>query len=144
MDTFIATRLAKEVSKVKNPAMKNLIVFALALLALAACEEEKLNDECSAATPATIRDFNELDGCGWVFELEDGTILQPIMLMPFCGTPPLPKEVTENPLYNYPFEDGKRVLINYVSADFVTACMAGETVNIRCIEDAPQASVQEN
>lgn len=108
-------------------------VFVIAL-SLASCSEEgESAPVCS--TPATVRDLSNLDGCGWVFELSDGTRLIPQRMM-FCGTPPLPKEVTEDPLYQFDYVDGKQVLINYeIIPDVATICMSGELAKITCISD---------
>ena len=86
--------------------MKNIIpaLFAATLL-FSQCSEDDVQMKCS--TPATVRDLTGLDGCGYVFELEDGTRLEPVRNL-ICGTPPLPKEVTEDPLFNFQFEEGKK------------------------------------
>jgi hypothetical protein len=89
---------------------------------------------CDESVFATVRDLTGLDGCGFVFELADGTKLQPQMLG-YCGTPPLPKEVTENPLYNFQFIDGKQVRIGFEEVtDAMSICMVGKVVKITCIE----------
>lgn len=116
--------------------MKNIVVLILTLI-LCGCSEEMPSPEnmpgpCSI--PATVRDLSGLDGCGYVFELSDGTRLVPI-IVGYCGTPPLPKHVTSNPLYNFEFVDGKKVLISYTPSEGVTACMAGNSVTITCISE---------
>ena len=82
-----------------------------------------------------------LDGCGYVFELADGTRLEPQMLG-WCGTPPISKEITENPLYNFEFVDGKKVKIAYEEIpEAASICMVGKVVKITCLEEI--ASVAE-
>lgn len=89
--------------------------------------------KCS--TPATLRNLEGLDGCGWVFELTDGKRLEP-RIMRLCGTPPQSKEATEDPLYDFEYVDGKTVFIDYEPlADVVSICMVGEVVRITCISD---------
>jgi hypothetical protein len=44
--------------------------------------------------------------------------------------------VTDNPLYSFPIEDGKRVYINYVEQEGASICMTGKLVNITCIQHA--------
>ena len=92
--------------------------------------------EAACSIPATLRDLTGLDGCGFVFELEDGTRLEPVRSFGFCGTPPLPKEVTEDPLFNFQFVDGRRVFIEYEEVEMATICMVGKTVKITCIREA--------
>jgi len=103
------------------------------------CEDEKITSvSCDKGVLATVKDLTGLDGCGFVFELEDGSRLEPQMLM-FCGTPPLPEEVTENPLYNFQWVDGKQVRIAYEEIpDSMSICMVGKIVKITCIEEISQ------
>ena len=113
-----------------------LLVFAAALITFTSCDEEISKADCDAPVRATVRDLTGLDGCGFVFELEDGTRLEPKRILLFCGTPPLPKEVTEDPLFNFEFVDGKNVRIGYEECDDCTSiCMTGPIVKITCIED---------
>jgi hypothetical protein len=109
------------------------LVFVFAAL-LFACTEEEVTKNCG--TQATVRDLTGLDGCWYVFELNDGTRLIPVWDMGYCGTPPLPKEVTEDPLYNFQFTDGKKVSIGYeLRPDVATGCMAGKSAKITCLEE---------
>jgi hypothetical protein len=100
------------------------------------CEEDKISTiSCDNGVLATVRDLTGLDGCGFVFELTDGTRLEPMRLM-YCGTPPLPKEVTEDPLYDFQFVDGKQVRLGYEEIQgAVSICMVGKIVRITCIEE---------
>lgn len=115
--------------------MKNLIAaVSFTLLLFSQCAEEEVQKTCS--TVATVKDLTGLDGCGYVFELEDGTRIEPVrtyMLM--CGTPPFPKEVTEDPLFNFNFQEGKRVLISYALTDAASICMAGLPAKITCLTE---------
>lgn len=121
--------------------MKNIAVLIL-MLGLYGCSEDipspgKIPDSCS--TLATVRDLSGLDGCGFVFELSDGTRLEPAIVF-YCGTPPLPKEVTLNPLYDFDLVDGKRVRISYTPAAAGSVCMAGTPVTITCISEVTTVS----
>lgn len=107
---------------------------ALILLILISCSDEPTKIT-GCTTPATVKDLTGLDGCGFVFELEDGTRLEPVWTVGFCGTPPLPKEVTEDPLYNFAFVDGKKVTIGYEPLTSPSICMVGQTVKITCIQE---------
>lgn len=107
--------------------------FLILAIIILGCSDEIRTSGCS--TPATVVDLTGLDGCGFVFELEDGSRLEPV-ITGYCGTPPLPKEITENPLYNFEFRDGKKVMISYEeAASNVSFCQAGQMVNITCITD---------
>jgi hypothetical protein len=109
------------------------LFMCLALMAGSSCTEESITPECD--TLATVRDLSGLDGCGFVFELEDGTRLEPIR-MAYCGTMPLPPEITDNPLYNFEFAPGKKVKINYtVSTGVSTACMTGTPIKVTCLTE---------
>lgn len=111
---------------------KLLIPFALVLL-LVSCDKEEQVIPCG--TFATVRDLSGLDGCGYVFELEDNSYLVPYFPW-FCGTPPIPKEVLAHPLYNFEYVEGKQVYINYeVVPDAVSICMAGPMVTITCLTE---------
>jgi hypothetical protein len=82
---------------------------------------------------ATVVDLG--DGCGYGFELENGKKLQHVWDVLYCGTPPLPKEVTEHPLYNFQFVEGKRVLIGFEKTDAVIGCNLSRSVKITCLQE---------
>ena len=109
-----------------------IICILLISIIWAGCSDEMNDQKCSAL--ATVVDLTGLDGCGFVFELEDGTRLEPVRMM-YCGTPPLPAEVTQDPLYDFEFANGKKVLIDYDEVEYGSYCMAGQTVKITCISD---------
>jgi hypothetical protein len=113
-----------------------IFLIALSSFSLLNCDEEQwLRTTCEDGVLATVRDLRGLDGCGFVFELANGTKLEPQMLG-YCGTPPLPKEITENPLYDFEWLDGKQVRINYEEiTDAASICMVGKIVKITCIEE---------
>jgi hypothetical protein len=112
-----------------------LLALVIIVFAVSACDEDKLQVSCNEGVAAIVRDLTGLDGCGFVFELEDGTRLEPYMIG-YCGTPPLPKEVTENPLYNFEWVDGKEVIIGFEEVeDAASICMAGPIVKITCLQE---------
>jgi len=115
--------------------MKRSIPIAFILFVLlVACKDELNTKNCGVA--ATTRDLTGADGCWYVFELNDGTRLIPVWDVVYCGTPPLPKEVTEDPLYNFQFTDGKKVFIGYeLRPHHVTGCTGGKSVKITCLEE---------
>jgi hypothetical protein len=107
-----------------------LLLVLLSMVVLTSCDESQ--PECSV--PAVIRDLRGLDGCGFVFELQDGSRLEPQQVFR-CGTPPL-AEMTDDPLADFPMVDGKNVLIGYEEINSASICMVGKTVKITCITDA--------
>lgn len=121
--------------------MKNLfssLLFLSASFVFWGCDDEPVSDSCDNGVFATVKDLTGLDGCGFVFELADGSRLEPQMLM-FCGTPPLPEEVTENPLYNFQWAEGKKVRITWEEIpDAASICMVGKIVKITCLEEISQ------
>lgn len=117
--------------------MKKISVFLFLAVIFIQCEEE--SPDCTVS--ATVRDLTGFDGCGFVLELEDGTRIEPVRLT-YCGTPPLPKEITEDPLYNFEFIDGKKVFISYIETGSPSICMVGPVVKITCISEAPTISVE--
>lgn len=113
--------------------------FGIVLVAamFAACNDDDGRVSCKDGVRATVRDLTGLDGCGFVFELMDGTRLEPLLLM-YCGTPPLPKEVTEDPLYHFEWVDGKQVVIAYKEVpEMGSFCMVGPIVKITCLQEVP-------
>jgi hypothetical protein len=115
--------------------MKNLVYSILIVLAVSACAEETASP-CD--TRATVRDLTGLDGCGFVFELVDGTRLEPVRIG-YCGTPPLSKEITGDALFDFEFVDGKEVFISYELSQSPSICMVGPTVKITCITEVSGA-----
>jgi hypothetical protein len=114
--------------------MKYLLsCMAIPFLFITSCNHHEASPHCQIS--ATVKDFSGIGGCGFVFVLDDGTKLEPYRVM-MCGTPPLPKEVTDDPLFNFQFADGKRVKINYEKMEgMASTCMVGDIVKITCIAD---------
>jgi hypothetical protein len=84
--------------------------------------------ECS--TVATVKDLNGLDGCGLIFELLDGTRLEPERRV--YVQPPTPEQ---DPLYYFELKAGEKVQISYIeSNDMASVCMVGKVVFITCIK----------
>jgi len=64
-----------------------------------------------------------------VFELEDGTILEPERRV--YVQPPNPEE---DPLYYFELKANQKVIIGYTSSNAASICMAGELAFITCIK----------
>jgi hypothetical protein len=111
-----------------------LILFALVVLL--SCHEDESTPDCSI--PATVRDLAGLDGCGFVFELKDGTRIEPIIrYYGWCGTGMDGiQEAPEDPLSNFEFVDGKKVKLEYeIDEDAMSVCMVGPVANITCLTE---------
>jgi hypothetical protein len=112
--------------------MKNWFPILLFAFVFPQCDE---NDNAQCSIVATVRDLTGFDGCGIVLEFEDGSRMEPVLPILFCGTPPLSKEITEDPLYGFEFVDGKQVKISYKETGGFSICMVGPVVKITCIEE---------
>jgi hypothetical protein len=105
----------------------HLAIFIILLITLNSCTKAEELPEANCGTLATVKDLTGLDGCGFVFELEDGTRLEPYI--PTQNTSGQP-----SPLQNFTLTDGQRVTIDYqVRNDVASVCMAGPMVEITCI-----------
>jgi hypothetical protein len=121
--------------------MRILLLFIFITLTAFQCsnDEELLEDVALCSTKATMRDLTGLDGCGFVFELEDGTRLEPLRVF-WCGTPPLPEAQTNDPLYDIQWADGRKVLIDYELVENAGSyCMVGPVARITCLTDDPDS-----
>lgn len=97
----------------------------------AQCDDE--NTACS--TRAIVRNFTGTDGCGYVFELENGELLEPVKLIR-CGTPPVTNFVGA-PVAGFEsleLKEGMRVKISYEETESVSTCMIGPLVRITCLQ----------
>lgn len=117
-------------------SLLTLLIATLFLLAsLTSChKEERPTTNCG--TYATVKDLTGLDGCGFVFELENGEKLEPIRGHR-CATPAPPASALDN----FKLLDGQRVTIAYKEVENqVSICMVGKVVEITCINlvAAPQ------
>jgi len=101
--------------------MRKFIVAILTTGLVIGCGREPVEiNECS--TGAIIKNFKGTDGCGYLFQLNDGTLLEPAAYT--------------NPKETFPLVDGKRVYISYETVDAVSVCMMGQTVKITCLQEA--------
>lgn len=112
--------------------MKFIAVALLLMSSIFNCGGEKNSAENVKASAcnytATVKDFTGLDGCGLMFELEDGTRLIPEHRV-YIQAP----TIDEDPLYHYTMTAGARVKISYKETDSMNVCMAGKTVFITCL-----------
>lgn len=116
--------------------MKGLII-SLLFVSLFQCSrqsDEYRSDDClkskACTTIATVIDMTGLDGCGLMFELEDGTRLDPIR-REYIQAP----SIEEDPLYHFELKAGQHVKISWVESLGMNICMAGPLVYITCISE---------
>ena len=96
--------------------MRKLFLIAF-LFIFIACEDE---EEPLCNIKATLEDYSDLDGCGFVIMLEDSTFLE-------IG------DYDEEPDFN--FRNGMAVNISYEEmTGIATVCMVGTIVRITCME----------
>jgi hypothetical protein len=114
--------------------MNKLLVILFISAISVSCDESDSGGLCPGAVSATVRNLTGLDGCGFVFVLKDGTKLEPLLLA-YCGTPPLSEEITEDPLFDFEWVDGKKVFITYEVTKAGSYCMVGPVVKITCLSE---------
>jgi hypothetical protein len=99
-----------------------LMTLLIAVFTFAACNSTK-SDKPKADDKNLIEgvlvDMNNLDGCGWIIKLQDGTKLQPINMDKFELEP----------------KDGAAVLFSYKKVDMAGVCMVGQMVELLSIKE---------
>lgn len=102
---------------------------------LVSCDKDQEDAAPICEVSATVRDLSGLDGCGFVFELEDGTRLEPLRTI-YCGSVLNPSDIKPDPIHAFEFVAGKKVKISYnIMSEITTACMAGTPAKITCITE---------
>lgn len=90
------------------------IVFFVALTLFFSCKKDQ---SCPGSVDAKLRNLTGLDGCGWVFEFNDGAKLEPVNLSDF----------------ELDLVEGKCVYLKYEEIEAGSICMVGKTVSITCL-----------
>ncbi len=90
------------------------IILSLVLLGIGSC---KKTESCDEGVKGTFKNLTGLDGCGWVIELADKSVIEPSNLSEFTIVP----------------EEDKKIWVSYENAPLASICMVGETVIIKCI-----------
>jgi hypothetical protein len=114
--------------------MKVLFAYLLAV-GLLTCTDEKTTIVCppECSQEATVVDYTGTDGCGLMFELNDGTKLVPARYT-YVTAP----SREDDPLYHYDLKAGEKVFIGYRLEKAVDGCMMGQIVFITCIYSPTQ------
>ena len=115
--------------------MKTIFIsIGLILMTLSSCDSEEVNPTCDII--ATVKDYTGVDGCGFVFVDNEGNVYEPVWQWGlYCGTPPLPKEITDDPLYGFEYIDGKKISFSYEPYDGGSICMVGKMVIVTCLQE---------
>jgi hypothetical protein len=109
-----------------------LAFLILILFGLGACDNEKSDSQLikqyACDETGVVRDYSGLDGCGYVIELNNGQILEPVFI----------DDTT------FVFEDGKKISLSYYEeTGLASICMAGKMVHITCISEINNKSLQD-
>lgn len=121
----------------KTNPMKFTLYGLFIILAFAqfTCEERDCGcvppPACSTCggTQVTVKDLSNLDGCSIGLQLGNGDILLPEIRVYVQAPKP-----EEDPAYFFEFTPGDKLCIGYNEVELMTACMAGKTVFLTCIE----------
>src|SRR5690349_14760903 len=112
--------------------MKLTSLLFLAALFVLGCGDDDIAPGNACSTPATVRIFDEIEGCGIMFQLEDGSFLQPLIIGQ-CGNN-LPDDYQAPPIFNFELNEGMHVTIDYkVLPTFAPVCMNGTLVDVTCM-----------
>jgi hypothetical protein len=90
-----------------------LLILAL-LISLGSCRNKSI---CPDAKKGVFKNINDIDGCTWVIELQNGEELEALNISDFAI------EVIKD----------KKIWVTYHKKDAMSVCMVGETVEIECI-----------
>ncbi|MEQ8304245.1 MAG: hypothetical protein RIB47_12700 [Cyclobacteriaceae bacterium] len=106
--------------------------FTLLLLGLLQCDNNDNASDCTGKceVEATVVDMTGLDGCSIMFELADGTRIEPERRT-YVTAP----SIAEDPLYHFDLKVGQKVRISYEESLALSICMAGPIVFVTCISE---------
>jgi hypothetical protein len=111
--------------------MMKKIVFLFLAAGSFQCASVSNEVECTdCSTTAIVKDLTGLDGCGLVFELSDGSRLEPTKRTYIQAPKP-----EEDPLYYFELKAGDTVRISYKEEpSAMSICMVGKVVFVTCIK----------
>ncbi|WP_272023293.1 hypothetical protein [Olleya namhaensis] len=107
-----------------NTIKQHLLLLLALVFVTSSCVNTKTTtlktEDCINSVEGTLIDMTGLDGCGWMIKLKDDKKVNPINLKHFNIT------LTAN----------KKITFSYTkNNDLVGICMAGQIVDITCIQD---------
>lgn len=128
---ILTRKIPKSIIKPKISLFANILIVNIFIgFALSACTKNDIQKKCT--TLAVVKDLRGSDGCGFVFELEDGERLEPVQ--------------TDIELFrNIELREGKKVAIAYQNIENAYSnCMMGKMVKITCIESITEPKLSLN
>ena len=94
-------------------------ILAISALTITSCG--KKTGGCFKGEKAVVKDFSDQsDSCGIVFQLEDGTKLEPTNLVNFQGID---------------YTHGQLIWVSYKPASGASLCGLGEIVELKCVSE---------
>jgi len=99
-----------------------IVLFITLIAFTSSCTQlkNKNNNQCPNQVEGIMINMSNLDGCGWMIQLNDDSKLNPINLDDFSIT----------------LLDNKKIIISYTeNTDMMDSCMAGKIISIICITD---------
>lgn len=110
-----------------NTLKQHLFLLLTLVFVTSSCVTTKTTnlktEDCINSVEGTLIDMTGLDGCGWMIKLKDGKKVNPTNLKRFNIT------LTAN----------KKITFSYTkNNNLVGICMAGQIVDITCIQDYSQ------
>jgi hypothetical protein len=99
---------------------KTLLLGAIftSILAITSCTK---NNGCpNSSDKAIVRDFTSIDTCGIVFELEDGSKVEPMNLSEWQA---------------FEFVDDQLVWLKFKNVSGQSTCQLGDVVRIQCVSE---------
>jgi hypothetical protein len=115
--------------------MKTILLLVAILVFSFSCKKHEELHHSSCGTSATVRDLRSQDGCGFVFELADGSKIEPATISTSthtCGSHN--GSTTSNPLSSFSFQDGQKVKIGYEIVSTTTNACGAKAARITCAE----------
>ncbi len=116
--------------------MKSILPLAFILVLSFSCKKHEELHHAACGTSATVRDLRSQSGCGFVFELTDGTKLEPSTTTTStthtCGSHN--SSATSNSLSNFSFQDGQKVKIGFEIINSTTNACGAKAAKITCVE----------
>jgi hypothetical protein len=117
--------------------MKTFLPLVAILIFSFSCKRHEELHKSNCGTSATVRDLSSQSGCGFVFELADGTKISPVAKS---------KQVHgsggchggqsyENALINFSLVEGKKVKIGYAITNTTANSCDALSAEILCIEE---------
>lgn len=98
---------------------KSIYLLGLLTILLFSCQEDP-EPQCDNLEQGVLKNLAGLDGCGWVIQLNDNTMLEPINLGDF----------------DVELEENKTVCVKYRERnDMASVCMVGKIIELEILED---------